>query len=206
MATIRALILDVGEVLVHGQPPALVAEMARAAGASLAAFEAAYWAHRGHYDLGGDAQGYWRAVLQACGSALAAADREAAVGRLLGLDARSWTVYREELWTLAKEFRAAGGRLGLLSNYPRPIMDLIRVQRRLAETFDAVVVSAEVGQVKPDPAIFSLTLTRLGVPPGETLFVDDRVENVAAAAAGGMQVLLFTGEESLPALRARLDG
>jgi putative hydrolase of the HAD superfamily len=53
---------------------------------------------------------------------------------------------------------------------------------RLAVTFDAVVVSSEVGCAKPDQRIFRTAAERLGVAPGRCLFVGDR-EDVDAAGA-----------------------
>jgi putative hydrolase of the HAD superfamily len=57
----------------------------------------------------------------------------------------------------------------------------------LAELFDEVVLSCEVGCAKPDPRIYRLTLERLGVAPGDALFVDDMADNVEAAESIGMQ-------------------
>ncbi len=83
--------------------------------------------------------------------------------------------------------RAAGFKTGLLSNswglsgYPR---------ERLAEIFDDVVISAEVGMRKPDPAIFELSVTRLGVVPDASIFVDDHPGHLKAAVAAGMTTVL----------------
>jgi len=78
--------------------------------------------------------------------------------------------------------RTAGIRTALLSNswgdtYDRRGWDLM---------FDEVVISGEVGLRKPDPAIFHLTLDRLGVAAGECVFVDDLVHNIHAAVGVGM--------------------
>lgn len=55
------------------------------------------------------------------------------------------------------------------------------------------VYSFEVGLMKPDAAIYRLTLDRLGTTAATTLFVDDRPENVAGAEACGLTAHLFTG-------------
>ena len=78
--------------------------------------------------------------------------------------------------------RRAGIRTGLLSNswgleYPRDNWDTL---------FDTIVISGEVGLRKPDPAIYRLAAQRLGLPPGQVVFVDDLAPNVRAAAAVGM--------------------
>jgi HAD superfamily hydrolase (TIGR01509 family) len=59
--------------------------------------------------------------------------------------------------------------------------------------FDLMVISAEVGVAKPDPAIYCLALERLGVPAEAAVFVDDMPRNLEAAAAVGMRPVLFNG-------------
>jgi putative hydrolase of the HAD superfamily len=84
--------------------------------------------------------------------------------------------------TALRRARSAGVPTALLSNswgldYPREGWD---------ELFDAVVISGEVGLRKPEPEIYALTARRLGVEPGECVFVDDLSPNVRGAEAAGM--------------------
>ncbi len=204
MPRLRALLLDLGEVLVHAQPPELVRRMAELARVPVPALTQAYWAHRNEYDLRGDARPYWDAVLRDAGSPLAALERDAVRPALIELDAESWTQFRDEVWEIAERFRAGGGRTAVLSNCGTEVMNRVRAQRDVGRFFDAMVVSWEVGLMKPDPVIYRLALQRLGVEAPAALFVDDRPQNVAAAEAVGLQALRFTGEESIPALRERI--
>lgn len=204
MSRLRALILDFGEVLVHSQRPELVQRMAELAAVPLPALQAAYWAHRGEYDRVGSAQQYWDRVLRDARSPLEPAAREAARPRLCAVDAESWTQYREEVWEIAARFKRDGGRTAMLSNCGPEVIDRMRAQREVARYFDALVISWEVGSLKPEPAIYRTALERLGVAAGEALFVDDRPENVAGAEAVGMHALLFTGDASVPVLRERI--
>ncbi len=162
---LRTLILDFGEVLVRAQSKEAADELARLAGASPGVFGRAYWTHRTDYDTHGDAERYWSAVLADC----AAGARGAGAGwpskasndlipALAAVDTASWTVYQEESWALAAEARAAGLETALLSNCAHAIMDRVRAERGLERHFDAVVISCEVGLVKPDPAIYRLCL------------------------------------------------
>jgi len=67
-----------------------------------------------------------------------------------------------------------------------------------------IVVSAEVGLMKPDPRIFQLAAERAGLAPSELLFVDDSQTNIDAAAALGFDVHRFDAPATLhPALVAR---
>ena len=79
--------------------------------------------------------------------------------------------------------RGAGVRTGLVSNswgtrrYDRTL---------LAELFDGVVISGEVGMRKPTPEIYALGAARIGLPPGACVFVDDLPFNLTPAAELGM--------------------
>jgi epoxide hydrolase-like predicted phosphatase len=83
--------------------------------------------------------------------------------------------------------RAAGVRTGLVSNswstshYDRDL---------LAELFDDVVISAEVGLHKPQPEIYLLAAKRIGEEPRRCVFVDDLRENCTGAEAVGMTAIL----------------
>jgi len=58
---------------------------------------------------------------------------------------------------------------------------------------------------KPDPRSYLITAQRLGVPPGETVFLDDTEVCVAGARAVGMQAVLFTStEQAITELESRL--
>jgi len=63
--------------------------------------------------------------------------------------------------------------------------------------FRDIVVSGQVKLLKPDPAIYFLSLDRFRLRPAEALFIDDREINVEAALAVGMQAHLFTDAADL---------
>lgn len=52
--------------------------------------------------------------------------------------------------------------------------------------FDLVMMSNEVGLIKPDPAIFTTALDLLDIAPAQAIFIDDIAENVEAARALGI--------------------
>ncbi|UFU08297.1 HAD family hydrolase [Ruania halotolerans] len=58
-----------------------------------------------------------------------------------------------------------------------------------------VLVSGEVGLVKPDPAIYQLLIERFGLTPGQTAFTDDSPANVTAARAAGIRAEVFSSAE-----------
>jgi putative hydrolase of the HAD superfamily len=90
-------------------------------------------------------------------------------------------------------------RLGLLSNTTAREAESLLRRHGLEGLFDDVVLSAAVGLVKPDAAIYRLALARLGTEAGATVFVDDYEPNVAAASDLGLHGVHFTGYEALVA-------
>ncbi len=72
--------------------------------------------------------------------------------------------------------------------------------------FDLYVNSAEVGLAKPDPAIYQLTLDRLGVQPEEVVFIDDHVRNTDAARMLGIHTIVCADVETALADLAALLG
>jgi putative hydrolase of the HAD superfamily len=109
-----------------------------------------------------------------------------------------WPVVRR-----ARELKADGLRLALLTNNVKEWGSSWRNTFPVDELFAVVVDSSEVGMRKPDPHVYELTCERLGVAPDVSVFVDDNIDNVAAANRLGMEVVLF-GDDPWAAL-AELD-
>ncbi len=92
----------------------------------------------------------------------------------------------EQMLGAVRRVRAAGIATGLISNswgtrrYDRAL---------LAELFDGVVISGEVGMRKPTPDIYLLGAERIGLEPAQCVFVDDLPFNLAPAAELGMATI-----------------
>jgi 2-haloacid dehalogenase len=95
------------------------------------------------------------------------------------------------------ELRAAGIRVFGLTNWSSETFPHARPRYPFIEWFEDVVVSGEVRLTKPDPAIFRLIAERNGLDPARTVFVDDTVVNVTAAAELGFRALAFRDAGSL---------
>jgi putative hydrolase of the HAD superfamily len=196
MSDLRALILDYGGVLGHPQPVDWYASMGADLGVGEETFRDAYWQHRHAYDSGLPVDQYWQRVHETIGRPYL----PHRLDQLIRSDVASWTRYREEIWTIARSFRDRGGRTGFLSNSGPEMMARVRADRALDAWFDVVIVSAEVGLSKPDPRIYELALSRLGVGPAQALFVDDRADNVEAAARLGMRTLQLIDDDAVSVL------
>ncbi|HEV7639255.1 MAG TPA: HAD-IA family hydrolase [Gaiellaceae bacterium] len=135
--------------------------------------------------------------------------------RELGVDdADAFIDAEHEVWRPAHEalgsaqalldsLRSRGLKTGLVANsWPDPAR-LLRADVQafgLAEQFDVIVFSEEVGFRKPQPEIFLHALERLGVEPENAMFVGDRLEtDVQGAARVGMatvQALWFRADDT----------
>lgn len=91
---------------------------------------------------------------------------------------------------LVGELKAAGYRLYVLSNMSREFIDFLR-RFPVYGLFDGEVVSCEEHTVKPEPRIYEILLERYGLIPSETFFIDDRQQNIEAAAALGISGFVF---------------
>jgi putative hydrolase of the HAD superfamily len=88
-------------------------------------------------------------------------------------------------------------KTGLISNTLSDVRPTIENHWRLADAFDAIILSAEVGLMKPDPRIFHAALKALNVQSAEAIFVDDFVQNVEGARAIGMVAVQFRSPEQI---------
>ena len=103
---------------------------------------------------------------------------------------------------LVEELDAAGVPLFAITNFSHEFFPPFRAREAaLFGRFRDIVVSGEERLVKPHAPIFRLALERFGLAAADAVFVDDRAENVAGAAAVGMTALRFVDE---PTLRAQL--
>lgn len=82
-------------------------------------------------------------------------------------------------------------KLGMLSNVGHGWVEDFFSRQELAELFDEVVLSSDVGLAKPAPRIFSITAERLEVPPVECVMFDDKLSNVQGANAAGVNGILY---------------
>jgi putative hydrolase of the HAD superfamily len=83
-------------------------------------------------------------------------------------------------------------KIGLVSNFDHPQhVRNVLVQYGIDIFFDTIVISSEVGVKKPDPAIFSFALEQTGLLQNEVIYVGDTDDDVAGAAAAGIQPIFI---------------
>lgn len=86
-----------------------------------------------------------------------------------------------------------------LTNFSSEKLALTRPQFPFFRYFHDVIVSGEVKLVKPDPAIYHLTLERIGCQAQECLFIDDSLPNIETARRLGFHAIHFQSPEQLQA-------
>jgi epoxide hydrolase-like predicted phosphatase len=79
----------------------------------------------------------------------------------------------------------------VLSNYTAVLRGRITAEWQIDDAFHHLIISAEVGLMKPDPGIFELALETIGCNPEEAVFIDDFIENVEGARNVGIHGILF---------------
>jgi glucose-1-phosphatase len=82
-------------------------------------------------------------------------------------------------------------KTGLLSNAWDNLRRVVTQTWKIADAFNDMVISAEVGMAKPDPRIYELAIQRLGLPASGAIFVDDFPQNIEAAQQVGLHGILF---------------
>ena len=82
-------------------------------------------------------------------------------------------------------------KIALLSNISPQGLDARFSAEEQAEYFDVVVASGVIGYAKPEAEAYEITADRLGVRLDECIMIDDRQDYIDAAAALGMQAILY---------------
>jgi putative hydrolase of the HAD superfamily len=198
-AVIRNVILDYGLVLCHPADPQVVEQMSQMFRVDVPAFWSLYGRNRESLDRGDlTPEAYWTMFARDAGQLL---DAE----QLLWLrkyDIEMWSHLNDDLVDWVNLLRAAGDKTCLLSNLNSEFTAHVRASCGWVKRFDFPVFSSEVRITKPDPEAYRHCLRLLKGRPEETLFIDDRNENVVAARKEGIAALVY---RSTAELRADLE-
>ena len=183
------VLFDYGGVVSQWPSQEELESLASVAGASVAKFSDAYWQRRAAFDRAElDTVRYWQQVGLILGRT---ADYDSAdIDRLVRLDTDSWLHLEPGTVELIAELSAAGHRLAMLSNAPEVIAAAI-TELPVAMYFEHLIFSARVGAAKPERACYEAALAILKATADQVIFLDDRTDNLTAAAAMGMRTVRF---------------
>lgn len=196
MPDLEAILFDLYDTLAWSDWPGHASFLAQHMGVSEQAVVSAYDHLREGRDGGtfADAESVLAGVMEHCGlepmpeRVRHLADLEAS------LLADHVALYEDSLPVL-RRLRADGFQTGVISNCSpatRPVVDRLGLETETG----VVVLSCEVGAFKPSPDIFRAALEALDVPPGRSLFVDDRADYLDGAANLGMRTVQITRDHA----------
>ena len=101
-------------------------------------------------------------------------------------------------WEIAEALLARGVPMYAITNWSADTWPhALELYPRLTALFGDIVVSGQVGQLKPGPAIYRLLMDRNGLLPQDCIFVDDSPANVQGARDIGMDAIHFTDAATL---------
>lgn len=182
---VRALVFDFDGLILDTETPEFVAwqEVFAAYGASLVAED---WAHViGSLDSG------WNAATEIRKQTGAVVDQDALrktwKARQVELLARE--TVRPGVTELIGEAKRRGLGLAVASSSPRWWVEGNLERLGLLEDFPVIATGDEVARTKPDPAVYLLAVSRLGVPPSAALALEDSPNGIRAAHAAGLRCI-----------------
>ena len=95
------------------------------------------------------------------------------------------------LMSFIATLRQAGYKVGLLSNDALTLETKLRDELAIYDAFDAVVISAQIGVMKPDERAYLAMTQALGVTPTEAVFIDDNAANIDGASRAGLWAIRY---------------
>src|SRR6266853_1709335 len=196
-------IFDYGNVLCLEQTLEDIKGMALVCGIPHERFSELYWKLRPPYDRGDiDGPAYWTAVV---GQQELGLSRDQ-IATLIKLDSESITRPNQGAVQWAKLLHHEGFLLTLLSNMPLELSCHVTKSFPSLSTFEYLIYSCDYGSIKPELAIYRNCLELLKAAPQDILYLDDRAENVEAAARLGINSVLFdTVEKTASRVESRFD-
>jgi 2-haloacid dehalogenase len=104
-----------------------------------------------------------------------------------------------------KRLKKAGYAVYGLSNWSAETFPQVREKYDFFSQLDDIILSGEVGAIKPEPEIFEIALRRIGRPARACLFIDDAPVNIEQAQRMGFVTVLFESPEQLEKELHRLN-
>ena len=102
---------------------------------------------------------------------------------------------REDMFNLANDLKENGYLIALLSNTEVPAMNFFNDQNYTM--FDYKIFSCKEGKAKPEPELYKILLNKLAIPAEQTLFIDDKLDNVETARKLNMNAVQYIDREKL---------
>ena len=166
-------------------------------------FSELYWKLRPPYDRGDiDGPAYWTSIVRQQELDLSRDQ----IATLIRLDSESITRPNQGAVEWAELLHRAGIPLALLSNMPFELSRHVTKFLQSLSTFEYLIYSCDYRSIKPELAIYRNCLELLKVAPQDMLYLDDRAENIEAAARLEINSVLFdTVEKTASRVESRFE-
>jgi len=197
MERIESVIFDWGGVLIDDPAPGLMRYCAQALDVTKADYIRAHNKFAADFQKGLISEDtFWEGI---CGGLNVSKPK---VPSLWADAFKAAYVPREAMFSLAERLRKDGCKTALLSNTEAPVMEYFyQLQYNM---FDVLVFSCAEGTRKPERKIYELTVQRLGLRPGQSVFIDDKPEYINGAKEAGLNTILFENISQLKNTLAEL--
>jgi len=96
-----------------------------------------------------------------------------------------------------KEIKSLGYPCYVLSNWSDETYQGMEEEYSFLKDFDGKIISGREFLVKPDPKIYELAISRFNLNPNETLFIDDRADNIETSVKLGFQTIHLTNPSTI---------
>ena len=105
-------------------------------------------------------------------------------------------ITNKELVNLFPKFHTLGLKIGILSNATTQLRKWLE-DEGIEPLIDVIIISGEIGYQKPHKEAFDILFERLGLAPGEVVFVDDSAKSLEKSDEIGYIPILFKDNEQL---------
>jgi len=205
--SIKIVVFDYGGVICYTPTSEMRSALVQLSGLSAEVLWDLDRKYRGEWDRGTyDGIGHYRFMLAKAGVSLEPQPSPQGVepevrgspldddslARIARADIESWSHINPDTFRLMRDIKAAGLRLGILSNIPR---DFPRDSVSVFAEADIAVYSCDLGIIKPEAGIYEELMKKAGCLYEEIVFFDDKVDNVNKARELGIQAFLWEGPE-----------
>ena len=199
LADLKAVIFDYGDVLCLPPTAEEIEGSARILGVSSDLYRVLWARDRDAYDRGDlTPEDYWRKLAEEAGNSLKAAQ----IDELHRRDVAMWSRPNPDMVAWLQDLVTAGIKTALLSNMHAKMANHARQNFQWLDLLNWKTLSAEVGMIKPQRAIYEHCLRGLGVAGQESLLIDDREVNILAAQSLGIHAIQY---QSMAQLRSDLQ-
>ena len=194
----KVVVFDYGEVISFSPSDSDRQALLSIARVPEESFWPPYWQNRDALDAGTmSIRQYWLEIARHAGVDFS----ESRIQQLWIADYRSWLSVNPDTYDVLLALRDGGTRMALLSNAGFDFGGYFR-HGPMGSLFERIFVSAEMGKLKPEQAIYQEVLDELGIEAGDMIFIDNKAVNIDGAAALGIDGHVFTTAELL---RSYLD-